>query len=129
MKMTPIEIMAFIAAIIVPIKLIMILRSQKSWFNTVTKRYWNNAVVTTILSLVVVIVTLFYLLQELTIVQIWAVTLFAMALISLGLAPFSKYMLNVEKKWFTEINVLKTGWVAGIVWVALILWVLYAIFW
>ena len=115
MKMTPIEIMAFIAAIILPIKLIMILRSQKSWFNTVTKRYWSNAVVTTILSLVVVIVTLFYLLRELTIVQIWAVTLFAMALISLGLAPFSKYMLNVEKKWFTETNTLKTGWIARIV--------------
>ena len=126
--MTPIEIMALIAAIIVPIKLIMVLRSQKSWFNTVTRRYWGNAIVTTILSLIVVIVTLFYLLQELTIVQIWAVTLFAMALISLGLAPFSKYMLNVEKKWFTETNVLKTGWVAAIVWIVLIIWVLYVLF-
>jgi hypothetical protein len=73
-NMTPIEIMAFIAAIIVPIKIIMLLRSQKSWFNTVTRRFWGNAVVTTILSLIVVIVTLYYLLQELTIIQIWAVT-------------------------------------------------------
>ena len=126
--MTPIEIMALIAAVIVPIKLLMLLRSQKSWFNTVTRRYWGNAIVTTILSLIVVIVTLFYLLQELTIVQIWAVTLFAMALISLGLAPFSKYMLNVEKKWFTETNTLKAGWFAAMVWVALIIWVLYALF-
>ncbi|MBE9593267.1 MAG: hypothetical protein IMF19_07280 [Proteobacteria bacterium] len=126
--MTPIEIMAFIAAIIVPIKIIMLLRSQKSWFNTVTRRFWGNAVVTTILSLIVVIVTLYYLLQELTIIQIWAVTLFTMALIVLGLAPLSKYMLNVEKKWFTETNVLKTGWVAAIVWLVLIIWVLYALF-
>lgn len=126
--MTPIEIMALIAAIIVPIKLIMVWRSQKSWFNTVTKRYWGNAIVTTILSLIVVVVTLFYLLQELTIVQIWAATLFAMALISLGLAPFSKYMLNVEKKWFTETNVIKTGWVAAIVWLVLVIWVLYTLF-
>ena len=44
--MTPIEIMAFIAAIIVPIKIIMLLRSQKSWFNTVTRRFWGNAVYT-----------------------------------------------------------------------------------
>ena len=126
--MTPIEIMALIAAIIVPIKIIMLLRSQKFWFNTVTRRYWGNAIITTILSLIVVIVTLFYLLQELTIVQIWAVTLFAMALISLALAPFSKYMLSVEKKWFTETNVLKTGLVAGIVWTILVIWVLYALF-
>ena len=126
--MTPIEIMALIAAIIVPIKIIMLLRGQKFWFNTVTRRYWGNAIITTILSLIVVIVTLFYLLQELTIVQIWAVTLFAMALISLALAPFSKYMLSVEKKWFTETNVLKTGLVAGIVWTILVIWVLYALF-
>ena len=126
--MTPIEIMAFIAAIIVPIKIIMLLRSQKSWFNTVTRRFWGNAVVTTILSLIVVIVTLYYLLQELTIIQIWAVMLFAMALISLGLAPFSKYMLDVEQKWFTETNVLKIGWFAAIVWLVLIIWVLYTLF-
>ena len=126
--MTPIEIMALIAAIIVPIKIIMLLRSQKSWFNTVTRRFWGNATVTTILSLIVVIVTLYYLLQELTIVQIWAVMLFAMALISLGLAPFSKYMLDVEQKWFTETNVLKIGWFAAIVWLVLIIWVLYTLF-
>ena len=126
--MTPIEIMALIAAIIVPVKLIMVWRSQKSWFNTVAKRYWGNATVTTILSLIVVIVTLYYLLQELTIVQIWAVMLFAMALISLGLAPFSKYMLDVEQKWFTETNVLKIGWFAAIVWLVLIIWVLYTLF-
>jgi hypothetical protein len=126
--MTPIEIMAFIAAIIVPIKIIMLLRSQKSWFNTVTRRFWGNAVVTTILSLIVVIVTLYYLLQELTIIQIWAVMLFAIALISLGLAPFSKYMLDVEQKWFTETNVLKIGWFAAIVWLVLIIWVLYTLF-
>lgn len=126
--MTPIKIMAFIAAIIVPIKIIMLLRSQKSWFNTVTKRFWGNATVTTILLLIVVVVTLYYLLQELTIVQIWAAALFTMALTALGLAPFSKYMLDVEKKWFTETNVLKTGWVAAIVWLVLIIWVLYALF-
>jgi hypothetical protein len=30
--MTPIEIMALVAAIIVPIKIIMLLRSHKPWF-------------------------------------------------------------------------------------------------
>jgi len=126
--MTPIEIMAFIAAVIVPIKIIMILKGQKFWFETVTKKYWGDAVVTTILSLLVVVVTLYYLLQELTIIQIWAAALFTMALVSLALAPFSKWMLGVEKKWFTETNVLKTGWVAGLVWLALIVWVLTALF-
>jgi len=126
--MTPIEIMALIAAIIVPIKIITLLRSRQSWFNTVTKRFWGNPVATTILLLIVVIVTLYFLLQELTIVQIWAASLFIMALIALGLAPLSKYMLEIEKKWFTEMNVLKIGWLPAIVWLALIIWVLYTLF-
>lgn len=126
--MTTIEIIALIGAIIVPVKIIMLLKGQKFWFETVTEKYWGNAVTTTILSLLAVAVLLFFLLQELTIVQIWAGAVFGMALTSLALAPFSKWMLGVEKKWFTETNVFKTGWVSLIVWIALIVWVLYSLF-
>jgi hypothetical protein len=127
--MTAIEIVALIGAVIVPVKIVTIIwKGQKSWFEIVTKRYWNNTVVTTLLSLLVAVVLLVILLEELTIVQIWACAVFGMALVSLALAPFSKYMLTVEKSWFTETNVLRTGWIAAIVWIALIVWVLYAIF-
>lgn len=126
--MNAIEIMALIAAVVVPIKIAMLIKGQKFWFETVTRRYWGNALLTSIVSLIVVIVTLFFLLKELTIVQIWAAVLFSMALISLALAPFSKFMLEVEKKWFTETNVLKTGWIALIVWIGLAIWVLVEIF-
>ena len=126
--MTPIEIIALIGAIIVPLKIIMLLKGQKFWFEKVTEKYWGNAITTTILSLLAVIVLLFFLLQELTIIQIWAGAIFGMALTSLALAPFSKWMLGVEKKWFTETNVLKTGWIALTVWLALIVWILIALF-
>lgn len=126
--MTPIEIIALIGAIIVPIKIIMLLKGQNFWFEKVTEKYWGNAVTTTILSLLAVVVLLFFLLQELTIIQIWAGAIFGMALTSLALAPFSKWMLGVEKKWFTETNVLKTGWIALIAWLALIVWVLITLF-
>ena len=126
--MTVIEIIALIGAIIVPVKIIMLLKGQKFWFENVTEKYWGNAVTTTTLSLLVVVVLLFFLLQELTIIQIWAGAIFGMALTSLALAPFSKWMLGVEKKWFTETNVLKTGWIALIVWIVLIVWVLYSLF-
>jgi len=125
--MTAIEIIALVGAIIVPVKIIMLLKGQKFWFETVTEKYWGNAVTTTILSLLVVIVLLFFLLQELTIIQIWAGAVFGMALTSLALAPFSKWMLGAEKKWFTETNVLKTGWIALIVWTILIVWVFYTL--
>lgn len=126
--MTPVEIIALVGALIVPIKIIVILRGQNIWFETVTKRYWKNATSTTLLSLLAVAVLLFFLLKELTIVQIWAAAVFGMALVSLALAPFSKYMISVERKWFAETKVLRTGWVPAVVWVALVVWVLYALF-
>lgn len=126
--MTAVGIIALLGAVIVPIKIVMILRGQKFWFETVTKRYWSSAAITTVLSLLVAAILLYFLLKELTIVQVWASAVFGMALVSLALAPFSKYMLRVEKEWFTETNVLRTGWVALVVWVALIVWVLYALF-
>jgi len=42
--MTPIEIIALIGAIIVSVKIIMLLKEQKFWFETVTEKYWGNAV-------------------------------------------------------------------------------------
>jgi small-conductance mechanosensitive channel len=87
--MTPIEIIAFAGAIIVPVKIIMLLNGQKFWFETITEKYWGNAVAATMLSLLAVAVLLFFLLQELTIIQVWAGAIFGMALTSLVLAPFS----------------------------------------
>ena len=126
--MTPVQIMALIAALIVPIKLLTLLKSQKTWLDNVTRRFWANSVITSIFAFIVVVITLYYLLQELTIVQIWAALLFSMALIALGLAPFSKYMLQVEEQWFTKTNTLKAGWFAVMVWLVLAIWVLYALF-
>lgn len=127
--MRPIEIAALAGAVIVPIKVVWILwRGQRSWFEVITKKYWKNPVVTTLLSTLAAIVLLVILLQELTIVEIWASTLFGMAMVSLALAPFSRYMLNVEKAWFTETDVVRTGWVPALVWTGLVVWVLIALF-
>lgn len=126
--MTPIEIMAFIVAFFTLGKMLTMLFSQKSWFPNLTKRFWGHPRRLTIGSLVVVIVSLWFLLQELTIVQVFAVTFFSMSLIVLGLAPLSKYMLEIEKKWFKEEKMITIGPIAWIVWVGLSIWVLYALF-
>ena len=127
--MNPVEIIALLTALIVPIKLVILMRSQKFWFKNVTSNYWvgsGNTIM--ILSFLVSVVSLYFLLQELTIVQIWAALFFSMALISMALAPFSKYLLEAENRWFTETNTVKKGWLSTIVWVAISLWVLIAIF-
>ena len=126
--MNPIEIMAFIVAFFTLGKMLTMLFSQKSWFTNYTKRFWAHPGMLTIGSLVAVIVSLWFLLQELTIVQVFAVTFFSMSLIVLGLAPLSKYMLEIEEKWFKEEKMITIGPIAWIVWSGLSIWVLYTIF-
>jgi len=126
--MNPTEIMAFIVAFLTLGKMLTMLISQKSWFTNSTKRFWAHPRMLTIGSLVAVIVSLWFLLQELTIVQVFAVTFFSMSLIVLGLAPLSKYMLEIEEKWFKEEKMITIGPIAWIVWSGLSIWVLYTIF-
>lgn len=126
--MNPTEIMAFIVAFFTLGKMLTMLFSQKSWFTNSTKRFWAHPRILTIGSLVAVIVSLWFLLQELTIVQVFAVTFFSMSLIVLGLAPLSKYMLEIEEKWFKEEKMITIGPIAWIVWSGLSIWVLYTIF-
>jgi hypothetical protein len=128
-KMNPVEIIALLTALIVPVKLIILMRSQRFWFKNVTSNYWVGSGNTTMIaSFIVSIASLYFLLQELTIIQVWAALFFSMALISMALAPFSKYLLEVENRWFTETNTVKKGWLSTIVWVAISAWVLIALF-
>jgi hypothetical protein len=127
--MTPIEIMALIVVAFAAIKLLVVLINPQHWMCTVTKGSWTNPILTTLASLAVMVVSLIFLLQELTIVQIFAAMLFVMSFTMLGLAPYSKDVLELEEKMFKDGRyMLKKGWPATIVWVVLIIWTLYALF-
>jgi len=126
--MTPIEIMALIVAVFAGVKLVVALISPKSWLGSVTKTAWSNPTLTTIGSLVLAAVALFYLLEELTIVQIFAAMFFLMLLMVMGFAPYAKDMLALEDKMLKDRDVVKRGWLSIIVWGILVIWVLYALF-
>ncbi len=124
--MGPIEIMALILAIVVIVKTVLLVASPKTWIKNVTKKCWECSTKTrNIVSLVLIALTLFFLLGELTIVQIFAVTLFVMALVMLAVASYPKETLLFEKRIFQN---LKAGLLAGVVWIALEIWVLYTLF-
>lgn len=130
--MTPIEIMALIVAVFVGFKLLVVLISPKSWMGIVkTVTIWKNPIPTTLVSIILAAVTLMYLLQELTIVQIFATTLFVMFLMIISLSSCAKATLALEKQVFKELDVKKLSmeaWLAIIVWGILTIWVLWALF-
>ncbi|MDP3881697.1 MAG: hypothetical protein Q8Q31_02360 [Nanoarchaeota archaeon] len=120
------EWMALIVVAIGIIKLLVILINPKKWASVVSGIYGNPAL-TTIISVILGTLTLNYLLEELTIVQIFASMLFFTFLMLIGIAAYGKDMAPVVNKILKDRNILKRGWFAIALWIFLIIWVLYSI--
>lgn len=126
--MTPIQIMALIVALIGAIKTILVLISPKTWADKIVKPIYANPFVTSIAALILGGVSLWYLLKELTIIQIFASMLFFMALMLLGFAAFSKDTVAFAQKLLKDQECIKKCWLVLIIWIVLLIWVFYALF-
>jgi hypothetical protein len=124
--MTPIEIFALILAVLAVVKIIVLFANPKSWLSVVRAVY-TRPVLTSITALILAALVLKYLLVELSIVQIFAVMLFLALLMVIGFAAYSKEMLELLEKILRDKNVEK-AWLAIIVWLILVSWVLSTLF-
>ena len=127
MVLSSIEVMALILAVIGIIKVVVILVNPSAWRGVIRTVYGSRGMLT-IVSLVFGAVTLYYLLKELTIVQIFASMLFLMFVMLLAVSAYSKQLLAFYDTLLKDRAVIAKAWVAIIVWAILTVWVLYSIF-
>lgn len=125
--MTPIETLALIAMLVIAIKLIVILVKPKAWADLV-KKIWANPVLMEVIVLILATITLYYLLQELTIVQIFTVILFIALVAATSIAAYSKEMIALSQKMLKDKNIAKKAWLSILIWIILILWGLKELF-
>lgn len=125
--MTPLEIIAFLLVLLGLIKLAVVSRNPKKWL-TFWKKKYSNTTATNIVALVLAGVVLYYLLQELTIVQIMAVAAFIALVFLIGFLPYVKELFEMAEKMLKQDNTLKKSWLVILVWLLLSLWVLWEIF-
>ena len=129
--MSAIEILALIVAALIVIKTATIFVNPKAWTALVKKLYGGNPVALMVVGFLGAAIILKILLLELTIVQVFAVMMFFMFLGMVAMAPFSKDILPWAEKLLQEDGrtLLKKSWVACLIWLLLVLWVLCAILW
>jgi len=125
--MTPIEILALIVVVLGIIKLVFISANPNSWMKVV-KSVYAKPMFTTIFSLVLAAVVLYYLLAEMTIVHVFGATLFVMFLMLAGYATFSKELLDMVTNLTKKRNTMRRAWLMIVIWIALMIWVLYTLF-
>ena len=124
--MNALEIIALIAIILAVIKILVILINPSSWLKVI-KTVYAQPWITAIISLILAGIVLNYLLQELTIVQIFASMMFFALLTMIGIAGYKKEITEWAEQVLKEKELWKKAWLALIIWGILIIWVIYSI--
>ena len=128
MALGTIEILALIIIIVSAVKIIVLLINPKSWMNVVDGVYRNKAL-TTVASLILAAVVLYYLTQAgITIVHIFAVMTFFMLVIAIGFSAYGSEVRALGQKLLKDKTLIRKSWLYILVWIALMVWGLYAIF-
>ena len=127
MSFTSIEILALILIILSGIKIITILINPSIWLNKVVKKVYVGKR-TTFIFLVLALIVLYFLLQEITIIQILAVMLFVALIFGISFSIHYKELIKLADQIFKNKNIVKSNWLPIIIWIILLLWGLKELF-
>lgn len=125
---TPIEWIVTVFAALALIKLIVIIVNKEGWW-PVVKGVWGkkNRWLTGIIALILAVIVFWFLIQELTIVQIFAVMAFTALFMILGFMQYADDLLTLAKKMLKK-RFSGWLWLYVIIWIILTLWALYEVF-
>jgi len=121
--MTGIEIIVWVLIIATAIKLIAIAVSPKGYISFAKSIYANPKVVKFV-ALILSGVVLYYLLFELTIVQIIASGAFIILILVIGLASEMPYFMKKAETLINKGNIWKEYWLYTLIWIILLGWAL-----
>lgn len=126
--MNAIEIMALIVALLTIIKILTIVWKPKAWMDNVVKKVHINSGVSLVAGIIIAGISLYYLLQSMTIIHIFAVLLFFAGLMLITVSSYTKEIVGLADKLLKDKNSIKKAWLSLLIWLILAVWVLYVLF-
>jgi len=123
------QIAVLLLAILIVIKFLVLAIKPKAWLNFV-KSLYNNPLITGLVELILAVILFYYLLMQLTIIQIMAAVALGALLTALSFAVFGKEMLPFAGKLIRNKRILWSprAWFVWLIWLILIGWALYTLF-
>ena len=125
--MTPVKIIALVFIVFAVVKLLVISIDPASWKSVVRAMYIKPAY-TMALSVILGFVILSFLLQEMTIIHVFAAMTFMMTLMMIQFAAMGDKVIEITELFFDDKNLIKKFWFPILIWILLMGWVLYEIF-
>jgi len=124
--MTPVQNIALVFIIFAVVKILVIAIKPKNW-GKVVKGVYKNPGLFLVVDIVLAAIVLYYLLMEITIIQILAAIALGALLTAMSFAVATKEVVPLVNKMLTK-DILKRAWLPLIVWIILIIWGLVALF-
>ena len=121
--MDAIGIFALVAAVAALVKILTIIIKPKAWLN-LTEKIWRAPNIVMIVCLVLAAFVFYNLIQELTMVEIFAVMLFVALLGGVSIGSYHKEFIGVASKMLKDRKSLRKAWISLVVWLFLALWAL-----
>ena len=126
--MSTIAILAVIFSLIIIVKVSIVFINPHGWFRVVHALFENTRILTIVYAVLSVIVG-YYILRNLSIIQVSAVMLFTSLLIGLALIPFFGTILSLRQEVYgSRLDILRKTWLSLLIWTAIALWTLYEVF-
>ena len=125
-KMTPIETLAAVFAVLVLLKLLIIIVSPRLRLAIAESILSKNAAVLTMMLLALTAIISYYVLSSLTIVEVAAVMMLMSGLMALFFIQYKKIMLQLLRESLSP-DFLMKNWLSLLIWGLLAIWVLYAV--
>lgn len=122
------EILALIFIVLAIVKILALLIRPKFWLRVVKKVWFDAGLMMALCFVLAIIVLGFLLVSGITITQILAIMLFTCLLAGIGVAAYSKEVVEVAEKLLRNRNIVKKSWLYLIIWIALLAWGLKELF-
>lgn len=121
MAFTPVETIALVMIVGGLIKIAVLLVNPKSWMNFAKDLYSKPKAVSAI-ALIFAAIVFYYIIQEVSIVQILAVTAFVALLILVGMANHVGSIMKQFEVIIKKGNLWRDYWLYTLIWVILLAW-------
>lgn len=123
------QIAVLILAILVVIKFLVLAIKPKAWLNF-AKSIYSNPLVLGLVEVILGAALLYYLLMQLTILQIMAAVTFGALLTALSFTIYGKELIPWMTKLIRNKKILWSprAWFVWLIWLVLIGWAVYTIF-
>ncbi|RJQ21713.1 hypothetical protein C4580_02035 [Candidatus Woesearchaeota archaeon] len=121
------EVMAFVIAALVVVKLAVVLTNPRKWM-VVVRAVYGNPRVSQVVAAVLAAASLWYLLKIMSIVHIFAVLFFLSMVMVVGACAYGRELVSFAERMLKEKDIVQRSWLAIVIWLALSLWALWQIF-